>query len=775
VKSSVLVLAALLAVAIAGAVMWRARSGESAVAPAVATEPMNATFVGQTVCAECHKTETDRWRRSMHAQAMEVPSAETVKARFKGEQFRLGSVTSTFAQSNGVYNARTDGPDNVVRDYPVKYTFGVSPLQQYLLELPGGKLQTLGVSWDSRPAPQGQRWFHMNPSATRSDDVQHWTSRSQNWNLMCAECHSTNLRKGYDAATDSYKTTWSDLNVACESCHGPGSRHVSWARSRGSKAKADANEDTGFIKLVVKNAAGWQIDPATGIAHRPAGSASRVEVELCARCHSRRAQLTDNYRVGRPLADTHQASLLDEDLYFADGQIKDEVYEYGSFLQSKMYANGVTCSDCHDPHRPEINENPDQVCQRCHLASVFAKPTHHRHAEGSPGSRCVACHMPVRTYMKVDDRRDHSFRVPRPDLTASIGTPNACTPCHARQPASWAAAKLAEWRGPSKDLKPHYGEALAAGRSAAADAAPRLIAVAANPQAPAIVRATAISLLHRWLDARSVPIVIDALRDPDPMVRLSAVTVLANLPPAERAPVLMPLIGDDIRSVRIAVARALAAVPAQALSPADRDRRDRGVAEWEEVQRFNSDTAGANMNLGVLYAELGETALARTFYETARRLEPFFAPAAVNLADLYRQLGDDAAGEQVLREAIKRTPSVASLHHSLGLLLARRQDLKGAIAELKIAVDLEPDNIDVNYAYGVALYSAGRRTDAIAQLDRSWRQHPGDRMTLAGLISYVREQGDTARAESLALSLVQISPDDPRARALLTEIQRARK
>jgi len=644
---------AVIAVAIAGVATWRARTGDaSRLSPA---EPgPAATFVGLTVCAECHSTETDRWRASMHARAMETPTAESVKAPFAGEHFTLAGVTSTFSRSNGAYVARTDGPDGNVRDFTVKYTFGVSPLQQYLLEIPGGRLQALGVAWDSRSAAAGQRWFHLNPSATRADDVQHWTSPSQNWNVMCADCHSTNLRKGYDAATDSYKTTWSDLNVACESCHGAGSRHVTWARARTATSQAGAAENTGLVRLGMRDAAGWQFDPATGIAHRTAARSSHIEVEMCARCHSRRAQLTDDYRVGRPLADTHQPSLLEEDLYFADGQIKDEVYEYGSFLQSKMYANGVTCSDCHDPHRPEIGKNPDDVCQRCHLATVFAKPAHHRHTDGSAGSSCVACHMPTRTYMRVDDRRDHSFRVPRPDLTVAIGTPNACTACHSNQPASWAAAKVAEWRGPANVVKPHYGEALAAGRSAAADAEPRLLAVVSNAQTPAIVRATAISLLQRWLDARSAPVIIDALRDADPMVRLAAVNVLSRLPPAERAPVLMPLVGDAVRSVRIAAARALATVPDQALSTGEREQRGRVIAEWEQAQRFNADTAGANMNLGVYYAERGDVTRAKSHYETARRLEPFFAPAAVNLADLYREQGDDASGEGVLREAIRK-------------------------------------------------------------------------------------------------------------------------
>lgn len=755
----------------AGAFWWMARRDRTTTGPSIGDSRPPASFVGSNACVECHRDQANRWRTSMHARAMMTPTAESVAAPFHGERFTNGGVTSTFSRQNGTYGIAPNAPDDV---YPVKYTFGVFPLQQYLIETQRGRLQAFGIAWDSRPAPAGQRWFHLYPAAVKEDDVQHWTSRSQNWNMMCADCHSTNLRKRYDEANDAYRTTWTDLNVACEACHGPGSDHLAWARTRTSNGPLQPGEDARLVRLGARDGAGWLFDPSTGIAHRNSPRSSHLEIETCARCHSRRAQLTDDARAGEPLANAFRPSLLDEDLFFADGQIKDEVYEYGSFLQSKMYANGVTCSDCHDPHKPEIGSSPDDVCQRCHLPAIFAKTSHHHHAEGSPGSKCVACHMPTRTYMTVDDRRDHSFRVPRPDLSASIGTPNACAACHAKQPSGWAAAQVATWRGAAKPLPSHYGEALAAGRSMAADAEPRLLAVVGDAAAPAIVRATAISLLHRWLDARSAPVIIDALRDSDPLVRLAAVDVLASLPPTDRAPLLLPLLGDGIRSVRVAAARAIADVPDQALSADDRDRRNRGLDEWERVQRFNADTAGGRINLGAFYADRGDLPRAKEQYEAARRLESYFAPAAVNLADLYRAQGDDASGERVLRQAIAKTPTVAALHHSLGLLLARRKDLPGAIASLTRAAQLAPDDVDIHYALGVALYSAGRRPEAIAELDRTWRKHPGDRTTLSGLVSYVREAGDVRRAESLAVSLVQISPDDPRAKALLDEIRRGR-
>jgi Flp pilus assembly protein TadD len=734
-----------------------------------------ASFVGAAQCAECHATETERWRTSMHARAMETPSSTSIEAPFSGETFSIHGVTSTFSRRDGKYVARTDGTNGALQDFDVAYTFGVYPLQQYLLALPGGRLQTLGVTWDARPAPAGQRWYHLYPATPlRPGDVQHWTNRSQNWNFMCAECHSTNLRKGYVAAEDRYDTTWTDLNVACEACHGPGSRHVGWARQRPAGAAAKAGEDTGLAKAGASDGASWIFDQATGIAHRERPLPSHGEVEMCARCHSRRSQLTDDYQVGRPLADTHRPSLLDDDLYFADGQIREEVYEYGSFLQSKMYARGVTCSDCHEPHKPELPAQPDTVCQRCHQPAKFAVPAHHHHEGQSAGSSCVACHMPVRTYMTVDDRRDHSFQVPRPDLTVRIGTPNACAGCHANRPAAWAADQVRTWFGPGRGSAPHYGEAIAAGRSAAADAEARLLSLVGDASQPGIVRATAVSLLARWIDPQSGPVIERASNDPDALVRMAAVDVLSAVPEPQRVRILAPRVGDPVRAVRIQAARALATVPENRMPPSERARLTTGLSEWEQVQRFNADTAGAHVALGAFYAERGDADRARQEYETARRLEPYFAPAAVNLADLYRAQGRDDAGELVLRDALKVTPEVPTLHRALGLLLVRRKNMTEALSEIRRAAELAPDDADAQYTLAVALYSSGRRAEAVTLLDRTWRAHPGDRTVLAGLVNYLAESGDLARAETLASRLVELSRGDPSAQALLDDI-RARR
>jgi Flp pilus assembly protein TadD len=754
----------------------RSQEPRAAAASATVTDDA-ATFLGAETCATCHVETAAQWRRSMHAQAMAPASTTSVRAPFSNERFTAHGATSTFSRSQNGFVVRTEGSDGALHDFDVAYTFGVEPLQQYLLPLPGGRYQALSVSWDTRPkSAGGQRWFHLYAqSRVPAGDVLHWTSPSQNWNARCAECHSTNLRKGYDAARNIYKTTWSDINVACEACHGAGSRHVAWARGRNSKGPRASGEDDGLVPLGAKDGATWTFDPGTDIAHRDRPRTSRMEVEMCARCHARRATLTDDYHVGRPITDTHRPSLLEDGLYFADGQIRDEVYEYGSFLQSRMYANGVTCSDCHNPHRPEIASNPDAVCQQCHLPARFATPSHHHHKEDSAGASCVACHMASRMYMTVDVRRDHSFRVPRPDLTVKIGTPNACSSCHANRPASWAATQAASWFGTKRTDVPHYGEALAAGRSAAADAERRLIPAATDPALPAIVRATAVSLLARWLDPQSGPIVERASRDQDPLVRMAAVDVLSTLPPNVRPRALARLLDDPVKAVRIEAARALAATSESALSADDMERRKRGLAEWEAAQRFNDDSASAHVNLGTYYVERGEVARAEAEYRAAQRLEPYFVPAAINLADLYRATNRDADGEKVLRAALQRAPEIPALHHALGLLLVRKHDLPGALDALNRAAELAPDDANVQYTYAVGLYSAGRLADAIARLEQTSQEHPGDRQVLGALVAYLREQGNLVRAEKVASQLVAVSPGDPGAADLLNSIRSTRR
>src|SRR6266545_1679144 len=400
----------------------------------------SAAYVGSQACATCHAAEAEKWRTSQHAAAMTVASEQSVSGDFRDSRFTYAGTTSTFFRRAGNFYVRTDGPDGRLADFEIAYTFGVAPLQQYLIAQPGGRLQALSIAWDTRAASEeGQRWFHLYPHETiKSGDVLDWTGRAQNWNFMCADCHATNLRKGYNSSAREFHTSWSELAVGCEACHGPGSVHVARARDR----KWDANYGL-TARLDERKAVFWKIDQASGAPTRSQARSGDREIEVCARCHSRRSQLTDQTHAGDALENAFRPNALDAALFYPDGQQKGEVYNYAPFLQSKMYAKGVTCSDCHDPHSGGRPLPGNAACTQCHLAAKYDAPAHHFHRPNTAAAACVTCHMPTTTYMVVDPRHDHSFRVPRPDRTITMGVPNACTTtCHRKEGAAWATREI---------------------------------------------------------------------------------------------------------------------------------------------------------------------------------------------------------------------------------------------------------------------------------------------------------------------------------------------
>ncbi len=738
-----------------------------------ATTTANPIYVGGQVCVSCHVREAERWKGSDHALAMLPANNATVLGNFDHATFEKDGVTSTFFSRDGEYFVRTDGPDGQLHEYKIDYTFGVDPLQQYLIALPNGRYQALSIAWDSRPAASGgQRWFHLYPQEQIDHrDILHWTGQLQNWNFMCADCHSTNLQKDYRLAEDRYQTTWSDINVSCEACHGPGSRHVTWARNEPS-GPLEPDPTRGLVVPIKDTSGGvWTFPPGEAIARRTKPPSSSAEVETCGRCHARRAQVWGDYQPGQPLEQSYRVAFLDESLYHADGQIRDEVYEYGSFLQSKMYQAGVTCSNCHDPHSAHLRAEGNALCAQCHLPATYDGPQHHFHKVDTNAGQCVSCHMIERVYMVIDGRRDHSFRVPRPDLSVKIGTPSACTDCHAGRTAQWAANAVVQWYGPQRKGGSHYGEALDAGRHARPDAEPLLVQTAQNTALPAIVRSTALSLLPRYLSPQSFRVVAPALRDHDPLIRRAAAAALSAVEPRARVTLGAPLLHDPIRTVRLETVSSLVDVPRDVFTPDQLATLDQVIAEYRQAQGFNTDRAEAHVNLGTIDARLGRQAAAEGAYRTAIRLQPVFIPAYINLADLYRQQGREDLVAQTLRAALQADPAHAAAYHALGLSLVRQQRLRDAIPELAQAAQLQPDVPRYAYVYGVALHEAGQVQQALQVLTEVQQRHPVDREILAALVQYHQQAGDRQAAIAWARKLVEASPGDVQARRLLESLE----
>ena len=737
-----------------------------------------ATFVGSEICAGCHRAEADQWSTSQHKHAMALATEKTVLGDFSNATFDYHGVRSRFFREDGKFLVETDGLDGRLATFEVKYTFGLDPLQQYLIEFPDGRLQALSIAWDSRPKDKGgQRWFHLYPNEQiRHDDILHWTRLNQNWNFMCAECHSTGVRKNYDTANDRFATTWTEISVGCEACHGQGARHVTWARKQQSWWPFGKVKDRtkGLpVQFDERHDVVWQLEAKTGNAARSFPPAAlRKEVETCGLCHARRGQSSEDWVPGRWLSNTHTVSSLSRGLYHADGQMRDEVYNYGSFKQSKMFAAGVTCGDCHNPHSGKPRLSGDNVCLQCHSFDKYAAVTHHQHASASPALTCVSCHMPVRTYMVVDPRHDHSFRIPRPDLSAKLGSPNACNDCHANKTSEWAALAIERWHGPNRKGLQNYAEAFHAAWAGQPDAAKLLVAIAADPAVPSFARAGALAELAPHRSSTSVNLIRKGLADPDPVVRIGALDMLEGVPPDQQWTLVAPLLTDPVHGVRIRVVSSLAGITIARLAPRDRDTFERVTAEFIAAQQLNADRPEARSALGRFYAQRGRADLAETEYKAALRLSAQYAPAAVNLADLYRQLGRESEGESVLQTALSALPRDGGLHHARGLALIRLKQLDEAIGELGAAVDLEPNRARYAYVYAVALHSAGRVADAIASLKQNLSRHPRDRDTLNALVSFYRQAGDVGSALKYAEHLAVILPEDQNLARLILELRR---
>lgn len=639
---------------------------------------------------------------------MQLPNEETVLGDFNETEFDYFGIKTKFFRKGDEFWVTTDGPQGVSQSYRVEYTFGVEPLQQYLVKFPDGRLQALSVCWDT----EEKKWFHLHPEEkVDHTDSLHWTSPQYNWNFMCAECHSTNVEKHYDSDSDTYNTTFDEVNVSCESCHGPGSRHLDYLGG-------EDLSNHGFLSNL-KGRGPWH--PQTEDSPpRPAHPTLRTDqLETCARCHSRRAMLTEEYKHGEPLGQTHSLAVLSEELYFPDGQIKDEVYVHGSFLQSKMYHAGVVCTDCHNPHTGRLKAPGDSLCLNCHLPSRFATPDHSHHEKVS----CVECHMPGKTYMVNDFRRDHSFRVPRPDVSAQTGSPNTCNQCHQDKSVKWAQEAYMDWYG---EPEPHFGTAFHKLQKGDQTALSEVASIAQDKSYPDIVRAGAVSL------APLPELIPQALKDESHLVRREAVRSLTGAPLEARTQLLPPLAADPVADVRIEAGRLLA--DDESASAAVR----KAVDEYRRSLDYSSDRVESRLGRAELFLSQGKAKEAEEEFKTALARFPRSPQAYVNAADYYRVFGQDEIGEKVLREGLAQIgpPESAVLHHSLGLLLVREKRYQEGLSQLEKAFRQSPEDARYAVVYAVGLESLGELDSAVEVLEKTLKRRPRDTQILELLKNY---------------------------------------
>ena len=672
-------------------------------------------YVGSATCATCHEAEWDKWQQSHHFQAMTEASAETVLADFGDQVVEFADGPSRFFKENDTFFVETLNGEGELARFPISHTLGFEPLQQYLVQMPDGRLQALSIAWDSRSAEGGgQRWFHLYPNeAISPDDPLHWTGSFQNANSRCIACHTTGYDKGYEQESNTYQSRWEEGMVGCEACHGPGSDHLAWTEIQQDLAGAGFSRELGNLWQAQVGERPFTAEAALGISE---------QIQVCAACHSRRNEL-QTHDPAAGFHDNYQLSPLREGLYHADGQILDEVYVAGSFLQSRMFQAHVSCGNCHDAHSMGLLVEGNGLCLQCHEAGVFQSKDHLLHAADSLGGQCVSCHMPETTYMGVDPRRDHSLRIPDPLANLETGTPDVCSGCHTEEDAQWAVAILAERSG---GTAPHYAHTLpiAAARQGNSAAAPELIALATDASQPGMIRSIALIESAGFPSQQHMRAVLQARSSPDPIVRASAAEALGFLDVVGRLSYLAPLLAESAKAVRMTVARQLNAMPVAQLSAADRDHFVALMAEYEQSLLYNADMPEAMSELGLHYAARGDLQAAATVLSKARDLSPGYLPALLNLADVYRALGRDGDAEPLLEDAIQRYPESADAQHALGLLYVRSGRTEQSLPLFREAAQLNPDNPRFALVHGLALSETGQPGDAVQVLEAARQRFP---------------------------------------------------
>ncbi|WP_416139400.1 cytochrome c3 family protein [Halomonas sp. HK25] len=728
------------------------------VTPKTLADPTAPAYLGSQACAGCHQEAFTAWQDSHHALAMQHANEQSVLGDFDDASFTYAGTETHFATRGERYFVTTDDDDGELAEFEIAYTFGVEPLQQYLVSFEDGRLQALSIAWDTRPAGEGgQRWFHLHPdeAITHEDDL-HWTRPAQNWNHMCADCHSTDLRKGYDSVTDTFDTSWSEISVGCEACHGPGSHHVRWAQ--GDEALADQGLTVRFSR-----------SSSLAAPTRPALSPGERQAEqpLCARCHAFRSQIAEGYRPGDDWLDYYRPELLVTPFYHSDGQQREEVFTWASFAQSRMHAEGVTCSNCHEPHSQRLRVSGNALCTSCHTPSTYDHPEHHFHPQDTPGSQCVQCHMPSTTYMVVDPRRDHSLRIPRPDLTESLGTPNACNTCHDDRSPRWAQEHLERWHAEPTPGHQDFTTGFAKARRGIPGVGQMLMDMLADNGRPEVVRASAAAHLMNLdvdLDLQSLE---EGLESSSPLVRHASLTLLEAAPPDLRRARAAPLLTDTSRLVRSEAARLLIDVD---LPQASRSAFEAALAEYEQELALHADRADSRNRLALLRWQQGQPEEALEELRAALRLDRRHVASHVNLADMLRALDREQEAVQQLAEGVAGRPESAALRYALGLARIRLGQPEAAREELGAAHRLAPD--DLRYAYGYAVAVAPDAPEqALAILKQALEATPYNQQLLWALATYSLEYRGPDQALPYARRLAELTPDDSRVQRLLEAIE----
>ena len=666
-------------------------------------------------CATCHPAETRRWRSSHHAGAM-AEAVHLNQGRLQPDKQSLlgdfNNATATHLDLKANFKTIDGHPvmsltrSGKTTHHIVSYSFGVFPLQQYLTETDDGRWQVLPFFWDARSAEDGgQRWITLHPQESISAaDRLHWQQPLANWNGMCADCHSTGLVRNFSPAENRFDTKFSQISVSCGSCHGP-QPHTNNPISSGSTA--------GFAPRFPIGHPG----KSAASQRPPSKEAAQSTLEICAGCHSLRSPLVDGIDPREPFLDQFAPALPAPVLYFPDGQAKEEVYVWGSFLQSRMHKEGVTCGNCHDPHSQKLVVEGNALCSQCHAKEIYDVETHHRHKLGTEASQCVNCHMPVQTYMVVDDRRDHSFRVPDISASRKLNTPDPCTTCHINQSKSWAEQSLADWQPSPATAKASSSNRLWQQLQSGVALTPTEFAqLMQDPEVAEIKKASALTEQAKFNpQIKSLP-----ATEGQPLLAVAVAHASAQMPLNQREALLGPMLNHKYRAVRIAAANQLREsvtnTTATSLSAQDFAQLKKVLEEANTADNISSWRGEGLLNRGLHQERGGDLDSAIESYLQAIDRDPYFEPPYINLAELYRKQKDLRREQLLYTKALRAIPDSAILRYSYALHLVRRKAPAKAVQQTAQALQRDPASRNNAYLHLLLLDNLGRTAEGVAWL-----------------------------------------------------------
>ncbi len=710
-----------------------------------------ATFVGSKTCTECHQKEYDDWMGSDHQLAMDTANANSVVGDFNNTTHTFKGFTSKFYKKGDKFYVYTKGPKGKAEEYEIVYTFGVRPLQQYVIAFDKGRFQLLPIAWDV----QTKSWYHMGETVYEDMEIKHddwlyWTNNGQNWNGMCVECHTTNYHKGYNTVTHEFNSTYSEINVSCEACHGPASIHNEWA----AIDKNDRPEIAHFGFLVKQK-----------------NLNTEETLDQCAYCHARRSGLGNNKHEGNSYMDQFIPQLGKAPYFHLDGQILEEDYVFASFTQSKMHGNHVRCSDCHDIHGLKIKTQGNGTCWQCHDKNKYDTYEHHFH-KGEPmsglmstngiyekgnGTQCVDCHMAGAIFMGVDFRRDHSLRIPRPDLTRTIGTPNACTSCHKDQKPEWAEKHIKDWYKHEPTL--HYGTVFAAAEKSENGIDKQLVELIQNDSTANMVKAIAISYLPNYQGEQNSKIIENEFNNNNPLIRFTAVRNYFHSNQEYYINKIKIFLLDSIKSIRTEAAQKILGIPNANIGKDYEKPYNDALSEYIAYLNHSADFAGSRHNSGNLYQNLKQYERAAKEYKEAIRIDKFFIPAYINLAILYSQIKQIDEAEDVLFSLINTGESGFEGYYYLGLIKSEKNEFKDAIKYLLKAAEINPDMPRIYYNLGLLYQKSGEKAKAEKALKETLKISPDNLDYMYTLSYFYIQEKQFTKAETYAKQIIEKYPN----------------